>query len=116
MPGHPLLPKGFCSDPNTLSEAASFLFHSRRCLGYARCYELRMKRMTKSHEMNEIWIVVEEGEPEFELSKHPLTGRRILTLRGDQYAFDHIYSYRNYKEKTIRLKLTNAHKIKSKKK
>lgn len=67
----------------------------------------------KEKRMKEIWIEVENGEKRFSLDIDKETGKRRLTVRGDIYHFENIYSYRRYGKdnKTIKIKLTNAWKV-----
>lgn len=61
--------------------------------------------------MNEIWLEVTDKEKSFELF-YDQRKRRHLKLRGDEYIFEDIVSYRNYKTGVVRIKLSKAEKIK----
>lgn len=65
----------------------------------------------KDFRMKEIWIEVDAGEKDFRLDFVSGTRQRRLRLKGDTYYFENIYSYRNYSQKTIRIKLTQARKV-----
>lgn len=68
----------------------------------------------KNQRMEEIWLDIKNGEKRFVLDFDPKTKHRRLTVKGDVYYFENIYSYRSYGKETrhiIKIKLTNAWKV-----